>query len=81
MAIHIKKSHDGLLHKNLGVAKGKPIPAGKLSKALHSNNAAVKKRAVFAKNAKSWHHGGKKKRKGAQHMSTSEFNRHKAWSK
>ncbi len=54
--IHIKKSHQGLLHKNLGVAKGSKIPAKKLSKALHSSNPAVKKRAVFAENAKHWHH-------------------------
>ena len=54
--IHIKKSHQGLLHKNLGVAADKPIPAKKLSKALHSSDPAVKKRAVFAENAKHWHH-------------------------
>ena len=54
--IHIKKSHEGLLHKNLGIAKGQKIPAKKLSKALHSSNAKVKKRAVFAENAKHWHH-------------------------
>ena len=57
MAIHIKKSHEGLLHKNLGVKGDKPIPAGKLEKATHSSNVAVKKRAVFAENAKHWHHG------------------------
>lgn len=54
--IHIKPSHKGLLHKNLGVPAGQPIPASKLQGALHSSNAAVKKRAVFANNAKSWHH-------------------------
>jgi hypothetical protein len=60
MAIHIKKSHQGLLHKNLGVAQGKPIPAGKLAKAEKSPSPAVRKRAVFAANAKKWHHGGSK---------------------
>ena len=54
--IHIKKSHKGLLHKNLGVAEGKPIPAKKLAKAEHSSNAKVRKRAIFAENAKHWHH-------------------------
>lgn len=54
--IHIKKSHEGLLHKNLGISKGQKIPAKKLSKALHSSNPKVKKRAVFAENAKHWHH-------------------------
>ena len=54
--IHVKKSHQGLLHKNLGVAKGEPIPAKKLAKAEHSSDPKVRKRAVFAENAKHWHH-------------------------
>ena len=54
--IHIKKSHRGLLHKDLHVAQGEPIPAGKLAKAEHSSNTKVRKRAVFAENAKHWHH-------------------------
>lgn len=52
--IHIKPSHEGLLHKNLGVAKDQPIPAAKLEKAENSDSAAVRKRAVFAANAKTW---------------------------
>ena len=60
MAIHIKPSHKGLLHKNLGVKAGKPIPASKLAKAKNSSSAAVRKRATFAENAKHWHHGGKR---------------------
>lgn len=59
--IKIKPSHKGLLHKNLGVAKDKPIPAAKLSKAANSRNPAVKKRAVFAQNAKKWNHPSKEK--------------------
>jgi len=54
--IHIKKSHEGLLHKDLGVAAEKKIPAKKLAKAEKSSDPAVKKRAVFAENAKHWHH-------------------------
>ncbi len=54
--IHIKKSHQGLLHKNLHVAKGQKIPAKSLAKAKHSSDPAVRKRAVFAENAKHWHH-------------------------
>jgi len=54
--IHIKPSHEGLLHKSLGVPQGEHIPAKKLSKALHSSNPTLKKRAVFAANAKKWHH-------------------------
>ena len=56
MAINIKPSHKGLLHKDLGVASGKKIPASKLAAAKNSNSAAVRKRAVFAENAKHWNH-------------------------
>jgi hypothetical protein len=54
--IKIKKSHEGLLHKELGVAEGKKIPAKKLEKAAHSSDPAMRKRAVFAENAKHWNH-------------------------
>ncbi len=46
----IKKSHRGLLHKDLGVPQGKKIPKSKINKALHSKNPKVRKRAQFAKN-------------------------------
>ena len=59
MSINIKPSHKGLLHKGSGVKAGSPIPAKKLAGALHSKDPAEKKRAVFAENAKHWHHGGK----------------------
>jgi hypothetical protein len=59
MAIHIKPSHKGLLHKNLGVPEGQPIPAGKLASAKNSPSKAVRKRATFADNAKHWNHKGK----------------------
>ena len=52
----IKPSHEGLLHEDLGVPKDKPIPESKLEKALHSEDPAVKKRAVFTENAKHWNH-------------------------
>lgn len=61
MSIHIKPSHEGLLHKNLGVPQGKPIPSGKLAEAKNSKDPAVRKRATFAENAKHWHHGGNRK--------------------
>jgi hypothetical protein len=54
--IHIKKSHEGQIHKDLNVAPGDPIPAAKLAKALHSNDPAIQKRAQFAKNASQFHH-------------------------
>ena len=38
--IHIKKSHEGLLHKELDVPLGQPIPAAKMGKALHSSDPA-----------------------------------------
>lgn len=54
--IHIKKSHKGLLHKNLGVPQGEKIPASKLS-IKATDSPAVKKRKQFAINAKSWNKG------------------------
>ena len=56
--IHINPAHKGLLHKNLGVAADSPIPESKLESAENSSDPAVRKRAVFAENAKHWHHGG-----------------------
>lgn len=58
--IEIKKSHRGLLHKDLGVKEGSKIPAKKLASAKNSSDPAVRKRATFAENAKHWNHGGKK---------------------
>jgi hypothetical protein len=54
--IHIKPSHKGLLHKDLGVPSGEKIPAAKLQAALHSDDPAVRKRANFARNAKKFEH-------------------------
>jgi len=56
VAIHIKKSHKGLLHKKLGVAQGSPIPSGKLSEALGSKSESLRREAQFAENAKKWKH-------------------------
>lgn len=70
MAIHIKPSHKGLLHKDLGVAEGKPIPQAKLEKAEHSDSAAVRKRAVFAENAKHFNHKGGGKHASQPHPET-----------
>lgn len=55
-AIHIKPSHKGLLHKDLGVKGDKKISVGAEEKAKHSSNPAVRKRATFALNARKWHH-------------------------
>lgn len=54
--IHIKKPHEGLLHTDLGVKSGNKIPEAKLEKAINSSNPTIRKRAVFAENAKSFKH-------------------------
>ena len=56
MAIHIKASHKGRLHRALGVKQGQKIPASKLAAAKHSSSAAVRKQATFAANARKWKH-------------------------
>jgi hypothetical protein len=59
--IHIKKSHEGLLHRELNVPLGQPIPAAKMEKALHSRDPAARKRAQFAVNASHFQHPKKAK--------------------
>lgn len=44
----------GALHKELGVAEGKKIPAKKLEKAEKSKNPVERKRAVLAETLKSF---------------------------
>jgi len=48
MAINIKPSHKGLLHKNTGTPAGQKIPESKIKSATKSADPAVRKRAVFA---------------------------------
>jgi hypothetical protein len=60
MAITIKPSRKGLLHKKLGVPEGEKIPAPKLQKALHSKSAAERKEANFARNARKFRRVGRK---------------------
>jgi len=67
MAIDIKPSHKGLLHKDLGVAQGKKLSVKSEEEAKHSSNPAERRRATFALNARKWHHGkGAKYRKAAK---------------
>ena len=55
--IRIKKSHRGLLHKDLGVPADQPIPGARLADAMKGNpSPAEKKRLVFAQNAKHFTH-------------------------
>lgn len=54
--IHIKKSHAGMLHRELGVSPKKKLTARELEKAAHSKDPAERKRAQFAINAKKFKH-------------------------
>ena len=51
--IFIKRKNRGLLHKNLGIPAGEKIPASAL-KDKPSDSPAVKKRKLFARNARRW---------------------------
>ena len=50
----IKKSHQGLLHKKLGVPQNKPIPMAAKVRAAHSSNPVTAKQGQFAVNAAKW---------------------------
>ena len=58
---HIKASHRGLLHEEMGIPKDKKISIGALMRkkasAKRSGNGAEVKRTTFAINARGWHHG------------------------
>lgn len=56
--VEIKPSHRGLLHRDLGVPVSQPIPAAALESAENSDSAALRRRAVFAENAKGFNHRG-----------------------
>lgn len=58
MKLKLKK---GALHRELGVAKDKPISAFKAAQAKNSKNTLTRKRAQFAINARKWKHSGMKK--------------------
>lgn len=57
MTIKIKKSHKGLLHKDLGVKPGKKLTEKELLSARNSSDGKERKRAVFAINAAKWNKG------------------------
>jgi len=57
VAIEIKKSHQGRLHEDLGIAEGKRIPLADLMRAKRSKDPKVRRRATFAVNARKWKHG------------------------
>jgi hypothetical protein len=58
MAIHIKPSHEGRLHKAAGVKKGKKIPLQEEEELKAHGTPAEKKEANFAINARGWNHAG-----------------------
>lgn len=53
--IHIKPSHKGLLHRDLGIQADKPIPTEKLQ-SKPGDSPAEAKRKNFARNARNWNH-------------------------
>jgi hypothetical protein len=54
--INLKPSKKGSLHTALGIPQGQPIPGNRLAAAARSTNADIKRKAVFAQNAKGWNH-------------------------
>jgi hypothetical protein len=59
--IHIKPSHHGLLHKAMGVKEGQKLSLSSIAatkaRAKRNGNTKLEKQAVFAENARKWHHG------------------------
>lgn len=53
--IYIKPSKRGTLRKALGVKEGEKIPASKL-KPKSTDSPAMKKKKLFARNARKWSH-------------------------
>lgn len=48
----------GKLHRELGIAEGKKIPADRLEAATRSRNPEVRRDAIRAKTMKGWNHKG-----------------------
>ncbi len=63
MAIKIKKSHEGLLHRDTHTPLGKRIPQAKIKIAEHSPDPDVRKRARFADTAEhKFKHRGRRRK-------------------
>ena len=54
--IHIKSSHKGLLHKELGIKPSKKIPEAALLSKMSMASPKEKKQITFALNARKWSH-------------------------
>lgn len=59
MAIEINPSHKGRFARDVGKKPGTPITSADIQKGLHSKSAAERKRANFARNARTWNKGKK----------------------
>lgn len=55
--IEIKKSHQGRLHRALGVPEGEKLKLRDLLKAKKSDNPSLRRMATFALNARRWKKG------------------------
>ncbi|HFO0796447.1 TPA: hypothetical protein ACHINJ_002846 [Enterobacter roggenkampii] len=60
MTINIKPSHEGDLHRALGVPQGENIPVKKLEQAKQSSDPHLRQMANFAINARGFVHKGRK---------------------
>jgi hypothetical protein len=72
MAIHINPAHKGKFARAVGKKPGTPITGADIRKGLNSSSATERKEANFAKVARTWKHGGKKKK--PMHSGKSETN-------
>lgn len=59
--INIKKKNQGKFRKSVGAKKGKKLTTAQINKGLKSKNPKTRQRANFARNARKWNKGGKKK--------------------
>jgi hypothetical protein len=56
MSIHIKKSHEGRLHRVLHVPLNQKLTMAEIKKAEDSRKPEVRKEGDFAAAARRWHH-------------------------
>jgi hypothetical protein len=61
MAIHINPAHKGKFARAVGKKPGTPISGSDIRKGLNSSSGTERKEANFAKVARTWNHGKKKK--------------------
>jgi hypothetical protein len=58
--IKLNPAHKGLLHQELGIPQGQPVPMSKIKEKLAGATGKFKKRLVFAESVKEGKIGGKK---------------------